>query len=78
VRKWINEVEHTDKFILIHYNFFTAKSGVDPSQASEVVRTILEECPTLKFCGLMTIGKLDGDPREDFQVRLFIFFYSYL
>jgi hypothetical protein len=33
-----------------------SKSGVDPDQAVELCRYIVQNCPRLKLCGVMTIG----------------------
>lgn len=52
---------------------FQDKSGVPPSEASQLVKHILEACPELEFSGLMTIGAYDYDvtlgPNPDFLVR---------
>ena len=34
------------------------KNGIEPANVTETVQHILENCPKLKFCGLMTIGDL--------------------
>jgi len=34
------------------------KNGIEPANVTETVKHILENCPKLKFCGLMTIGDL--------------------
>jgi pyridoxal phosphate enzyme (YggS family) len=44
-----------------------SKSGVAPDNCIELVKTIKDSMPNLKVCGLMTIGKLHGDPSEDFK-----------
>ena len=45
-----------------------AKSGIQASECSLVVKTIIETCPRLKFAGLMTIGSpnnvIDGKNRD--------------
>uniref|UniRef100_A0A7S2V490 Pyridoxal phosphate homeostasis protein n=1 Tax=Fibrocapsa japonica TaxID=94617 RepID=A0A7S2V490_9STRA len=48
----------------------TQKSGVAPEDCLDLARHISESCPSLKFQGLMTIGRL-GDPSPDcFQCLL--------
>lgn len=51
----------------------TEKSGVPPNEAANLVKFIMENCPNLKFRGLMTIGKFGYDtskgPNPDFLVR---------
>ncbi len=51
---------------------FTAKSGVEPSEAIKLTKFIIEKCPDLEFCGLMTIGASNYDvslgPNPDFLV----------
>jgi len=46
------------------------KSGVEPSQCTQLVKDILSETKNLQFCGLMTIGKIDAPPENDFQILL--------
>jgi uncharacterized pyridoxal phosphate-containing UPF0001 family protein len=43
-----------------------SKSGVQPQNCTSLVKTIVAELHHLKFCGLMTIGRLEGDPVPDF------------
>eukprot|EP00300_Choanocystis_sp_HF-7_P012899 c18081_g1_i1.p1 GENE.c18081_g1_i1~~c18081_g1_i1.p1 ORF type:complete len:226 (-),score=43.54 c18081_g1_i1:144-821(-) len=43
-----------------------SKSGCDPSECVEITSNILQECPYLKFCGLMTIGRLHSTGDADF------------
>lgn len=49
---------------------FSAKSGVEPSEASKLVEHVIKNCPSLHFNGLMTIGQYDYDttkgPNPDF------------
>eukprot|EP00124_Ichthyophonus_hoferi_P003349 Ihof_evm1s285 gene=Ihof_evmTU1s285 len=40
------------------------KHGLSPGECLEVIRFIIDECPRLKFQGLMTIGLLGRDPME--------------
>ena len=44
-----------------------SKSGVEPSEATELVRFVASECPSLKVVGLMTIGRLGDVSPECFQ-----------
>lgn len=49
------------------------KSGVDPSNAVDVCKHIVEQCTNLKLQGLMTIGMFGRDPsveNPDFKVRI--------
>ena len=62
--------------------FVLDKSGIEPSEASDLVKHILEKCPALEFCGLMTIGAYDYDcsqgPNPDFLVgRILIQHFDY-
>jgi pyridoxal phosphate enzyme (YggS family) len=52
-----------------------SKSGVEPSEVSNVARHIVNKCPNLRLVGVMTIGALahskavargDGQPNPDF------------
>eukprot|EP00057_Strongylocentrotus_purpuratus_P005133 XP_003730293.1 PREDICTED: LOW QUALITY PROTEIN: proline synthase co-transcribed bacterial homolog protein [Strongylocentrotus purpuratus] len=47
------------------------KSGVPPEESSSLVRHLFDNCPSLDFAGLMTIGSFDHDlesgPNPDFQ-----------
>lgn len=53
-----------------YYCLFTAKNGIEPSEASNLVEYVLKNCPNLNFQGLMTIGQYDYDttlgPNPDF------------
>lgn len=46
------------------------KSGVEPSEVTWLVKHIIDQCPSLEMCGLMTIGAYDYDcslgPNPDF------------
>lgn len=45
------------------------KNGIEPRDASELVKFLMKECPSLKFAGLMTIGMAERDntgPNPDF------------
>jgi len=47
-----------------------AKSGVEPSECLELAKHVKQECPNLRFSGLMTIGMLDyTSTPENFQVQ---------
>lgn len=47
----------------------TAKSGVEPSECLELAKHVKQECPNLRFSGLMTIGMLDyTSTPENFKV----------
>ncbi|CAI9733113.1 Hypothetical predicted protein [Octopus vulgaris] len=47
------------------------KSGCHPDEVKEIVEFVINQCPNLKFCGLMTIGSFNHDlskgPNPDFQ-----------
>lgn len=46
------------------------KNGIAPTEAPSLAKFIIENCPNLKFCGIMTIGKYGYDisqgPNPDF------------
>ncbi|KAI9561729.1 hypothetical protein GHT06_012690 [Daphnia sinensis] len=46
------------------------KSGIPPSEATNLTKEIINDCPALEVCGLMTIGAYDYDvtlgPNPDF------------
>lgn len=48
----------------------TEKSGCDITQVTTLVKYVIQNCPNLKFMGLMTIGKFGYDiangPNPDF------------
>lgn len=44
-----------------------SKSGVPVEDCIDLIKFIQTETKNLSFKGLMTIGKLEGDPVEDFQ-----------
>lgn len=62
--------------LLFFLQCFTDKSGVDPAEASKITKHIIENCPGLEVCGLMTIGAYDYDvslgPNPDFLVRFVV------
>ena len=48
------------------------KNGVEPPETKNLVKHIVDNCPNLELCGLMTIGAYDYDislgPNPDFLV----------
>lgn len=54
-------------FVQVKTSDEDSKSGVEPDECATLVQLIMEQLPNLKVCGLMTIGKLHGDPTEDFN-----------
>lgn len=55
-------------FVQVKTSDEDSKSGVEPSDCVSLVKTIMSDMPNLKVCGLMTIGKLQGDPVQDFTL----------
>lgn len=55
-------------FIQVKTSDEDSKSGVQPEDCVELIKTINKDMPNLKVCGLMTIGKLHGDPSDDFTL----------
>lgn len=53
-------------FVQVKTSDEDSKSGIEPAETAGFVKLIKEKMPNLKVCGLMTIGKLNGDPSEDF------------
>jgi len=45
-------------FVQVNTSGEANKNGLEPSEAVQTVKFILEKCQNLKFCGLMTIGNL--------------------
>jgi len=41
-----------------------AKSGVEPSDTTSLAKYIIDDCPKLKFIGLMTIGAIESSAAE--------------
>ena len=66
---------HTDRklnvFVQINTSGEESKHGCERDAAPALVRHIIEQCDSLKFCGLMTIGKSGHDystgPNPDFD-----------
>lgn len=71
LNKVLGKMDHAPKPLKILVQVKTSdedtKSGVPVEECVDLVRTIREEMKNLEFKGLMTIGKLEGDPVEDFQ-----------
>lgn len=57
-------------FVQVHTSGEESKYGVAPQDALALCRIVHSECPQLSLCGLMTIGKLNGPPEEDFRVLI--------
>lgn len=62
-------------FVQVNTSGEEEKSGVEPSQATEMCKHIREQCPHLKLQGLMTIGAIarsqgatEGKENEDFVI----------
>jgi len=56
-----NQANQTSKigvFVQVNTSGEANKNGLEPSEAIQTVKFILEKCPNLKFSGLMTIGNL--------------------
>lgn len=60
-------------FVQVNTSGEEEKSGVEPSQATELCKHVREQCPHLKLQGLMTIGAIarsksttEGKENEDF------------
>ncbi|XP_054766315.2 pyridoxal phosphate homeostasis protein-like [Lytechinus pictus] len=58
-------------FVQVNTSGEANKSGVSPEDCSGVVRHLFDNCSSLEFAGLMTIGSfdhsLDNGPNPDFQ-----------
>ncbi len=54
-------------FVQVNTSGEESKFGVEPSDAVNLCRFVNEQCGNLKLSGLMTIGKLKGDPADDFK-----------
>ena len=46
------------------------KNGVSPDSVVDTVKHIVDKCPKLKFCGLMTIGDLGNSEAASKQVKV--------
>jgi len=56
-------------FLQVNTSGEEKKSGCEPSEAPALAKSIRDspDCSRVKVCGLMTIGKLGGDARADFE-----------
>jgi pyridoxal phosphate enzyme (YggS family) len=54
-------------FVQVNTSGEESKFGVEPKDALDVCRFVQEQCTHLRLRGLMTIGKLHGDPADDFK-----------
>lgn len=54
-------------FVQVNTSGEESKFGVEPEAAVALCQYIHSQCPRLQMGGLMTIGKLNGDPVVDFQ-----------
>lgn len=63
-------------FIQVNTSGEEEKSGVEPEKAEELARHIVNECPSLRFYGVMTIGALATSQahgeNQDFKVRFML------
>ncbi|XP_075224009.1 pyridoxal phosphate homeostasis protein isoform X2 [Lycorma delicatula] len=70
----VNAVDPLRIMIQVNTSGETEKSGVELSEASNLVKFVIENCPNLKFVGLMTIGEYGYDvtkgPNPDFLIEL--------
>ncbi|KAF9084572.1 hypothetical protein BGX27_003760 [Mortierella sp. AM989] len=59
-------------FLQVNTSGEESKSGMLPSEALEVARHVISNCPNLKFSGLMTIGSpnpdLENGDNPDFKL----------
>jgi pyridoxal phosphate enzyme (YggS family) len=55
-------------FIQINTSEEESKDGVEPEKCSELVKYVVQDCSNLKFCGLMTIGKLGDTTSQCFDI----------
>lgn len=60
-------------FVQVNTSAEESKSGCDPKDCVQLVKFVIENCPHLKFCGLMTIGsilhsKSQSDDQPDFEL----------
>lgn len=54
-----------DVFVQVNTSGEETKYGVEPADALPLARHVLQECPNLRFCGLMTIGMPDYTSRPE-------------
>ena len=62
-KKLEQEDIHLKTLLQINSAKESTKSGVMPEEAIEIYHQILEECPNIKLCGLMSIGAHSEDDR---------------
>lgn len=59
-------------FVQVNSSGEDSKHGCPPEGVLELTRHIMDSCPYLEFCGLMTIGRLShdysGGPNPDFEL----------
>lgn len=53
-------------FLQVNTSGEESKSGVEPDKLLDFAKFVKNECDKVKIAGLMTIGKLNGDPVVDF------------
>ena len=56
-------------FIKVNTSGEENKNGIEPTNVTETVKHILDNCKKLKFSGLMTIGDLGNSAAASAQVR---------
>eukprot|EP00924_Labyrinthula_sp_SR-Ha-C_P008975 snap_masked-scaffold_2-processed-gene-8.23-mRNA-1 protein AED:0.02 eAED:0.02 QI:0/-1/0/1/-1/1/1/0/236 len=65
----VRENKESQLKVLVQVNTDETKpTGVEVKQCKYLIEFILKECVKLKFCGLMTIGKIDDDKGECFDI----------
>eukprot|EP00744_Colponema_vietnamica_P022159 GILI01031790.1.p1 GENE.GILI01031790.1~~GILI01031790.1.p1 ORF type:complete len:268 (+),score=45.49 GILI01031790.1:82-804(+) len=57
--------ESLNVFVQVNTSGEDSKSGCEPAECVPLVRHVLNQCPRLKFMGLMTIGRLADTPQPD-------------
>uniref|UniRef100_A0A1B6DIT3 Pyridoxal phosphate homeostasis protein n=1 Tax=Clastoptera arizonana TaxID=38151 RepID=A0A1B6DIT3_9HEMI len=67
----LNKPEKLKVFVQINTSGEEAKNGIEPKSATALTQFIRQQCHSLQFSGLMTIGRFDHDlskgPNPDFQ-----------
>ena len=75
-KKLEQEDIHLKTLLQINSAKESTKSGVMPEEAIEIYHQILEECPNIKLCGLMSIGAHSEDHRliqKSFEITQALF-----
>ena len=75
-KKLEQEDIHLKTLLQINSAKESTKSGVMPEEAIEIYHQILEECPNIKLCGLMSIGAHAEDHRliqKSFEITQALF-----